>query len=161
MFSAATNKSKQKNQPSLTFQESKCTGSSHWKSSLVASWWQNVCSSFWLYICSLLNWEEICFRISLFRVRRIFFPRSVQQVFSAERGGHLPFPKPVPVARPGHGLNILGLNSWTNHGQGMELLLNQWRPLPGLGMASIFREVFGLCWERWISKPNRYIERTK
>ena len=62
--------------------------------------------------------------------------------------GHMPIPKPVPKTRQCHELNILGLNSWTNHWQGMALLLNQWLDLPEPGMASIFMGVFGLCWER-------------
>lgn len=149
MLSTTSNKSSKKIWPSSSFKESKCIGPSNLSSSLVVPWWQNVCSSLWLYMCSPLNWEEM----------RDLLPGSLSSVFKGlfsyeppaglqPELGHVPIPKPVPMARQCHRLNNLGLSSWTHRWQGMELSLNQWAPLLELEMASVFKEVFPLCWNR-------------
>lgn len=82
MPSAATKKSKTLTQTDIL--DSQCISSSHLKLFLVFSWWQNIWSSFWHYMLYVHYWQDmrVCFRISLSSEWRIYFPRSLQRVFS-------------------------------------------------------------------------------
>ena len=116
--------------PRLTFKERKCISSSNQKSSLVVLWWDmSVAVSDFISVKLKGNETSVQSEGSSFPSKPLIWIGSL-----------------VPMTRQCCGLNSLGLSSWINHWQGMELPFHQLGLHLELSIASVSREIFGMCW---------------